>query len=203
MKHYLLLTLLTLSQGISFAQIHCGNVAIEPSDPVSLNLQFTSFQDYVNGITLYGVTRIKVRVDDKAIPDPDCRWFLTMEVNNNPGGGTAASDWETLGTYGSSAADPPQIDILEVRVSNACATSPINGTFASYFSNHGDVQDIIADLLPRTNAGSCALNVNGPGNYLSNYNEYTFQVDIRVRPDLDFTPGVYQINLKFHLEEQS
>ena len=186
-----------------FGQIHCGAVSIEPSDPVSVNFQFSSFEEYVNGITVYGVTRIKVRVEDKAVPDPDCRWFLQMEVNNNPGSGTAASDWETLGTYGSSAANPPEIDILEVRISNACATSPVDGSFTSFFTNHGDVQDIIANLLPRTNAGACAVNVNGPGSYLTNYNEYTFQVDIRIRPNLDFTPGVYQLNLKFHLEEQS
>lgn len=201
MKRILLLISL-LTSGVLYGQIHCGAVSIEPSDPVSLNLSFSSFQEYVNGITVYGVARIKIRVEDKVIPDPDCRWFLTMEVNNNPGAGTAAADWETLGTYGVGPANPPEIDILEVRISNACATSPINGTFASYFSTSGDIQDIIANLLPRKNAGACSDNVNGPGDFLSNYNEYTFQVDIRVKPDLDFKPGVYQLNLKFHLEEQ-
>lgn len=201
MKHSLLLLILAFSAKLS-AQIHCGAVAFEPADPVSLNLQFNSFQEYANGITIYGVTRLKIRVDDKAIPDPDCRWFLQMEVANNPGSGSLANDWETLGTYGTGPANPPEIDILEVRISNICATSPIDGSFASYFTSHGDVQDIISDLLPRTNAGSCALNVNGPGNYMANYNEYTFQVDVRIRPSLDFKPGVYQLNLKFRLEEQ-
>ncbi|HAS35052.1 MAG TPA: hypothetical protein DCS15_01095 [Flavobacteriales bacterium] len=185
------------------AQIHCGLVAFEPSDPVQLNLKFDSFQEYEAGVTIYGVANLRIRVDDQAPADPLCRWFLNMEIGNNPGAGTASTDWETLSQYGVGPADPPTLDILEVRVTNQCATSPINGVFASYFADHGDIQDIIADLLPRINAGACATNVNGPGNYLSNYNEFTFRVDVRVRPNLDFKPGVYQCNLKFHLQEQN
>ncbi len=185
------------------AQIHCGSVSFEPADAVPVNLQFISFSEYNSGITINGVATLRIRVEDKAIPDPDCRWFLTMEVNNNPAGGTAPSDWETLSQFGTGNAPEPTLDILEVRISNACATSPIDGSYTSFFNNHGDVQDIIADLLPRVNSGSCVQNVNGPGDYISNYSEYTFKVDIRVRPNLDFKPGIYQLNLRFHLEEQN
>lgn len=197
------LLVLICSSLVSFGQIHCGTVDFETADPVQLNLQFTSFSDYTSGITINGAARLRIRVTDKAIPDPDCRWFLTMEVDNNPGGGTNAGDWETLTQFGTGTAPEPTIDILEVRISNGCATSPIDGVYASYFSNHGDVQDIIADLLPRINAGSCVANVNGPGDYTTNYNEYTFRVDVRVRPNLNFQPGIYQLNLRFHLEEQN
>ena len=185
------------------AQIHCGAVSFEPSDAVSLNLQFTTFSDYSSGITINGAATLKIRVEDKVVPDPDCKWFLTMEVGNNPGGGTAASDWETLSQFGTGNAPEPTLDILEVRVSNGCATSPIDGVYSSYFNNHGDVQALIADLLTRVNANSCIQNVNGPGNYVTNYNEYTFRIDVRVRPNLNFKPGIYQLNLKFHLEEQN
>jgi hypothetical protein len=198
-----LLTILLLTPLLGIAQIHCGAVAFEPADAVQVNLKFDSFQDYESGITIIGVTRLKIRVDDQTVPDPDCRWFLNMEIENNPGAGTASTDWETLTTYGTGGPTPPTLDILEVMVSNACQTSPIDGVLASYFTDHGDTQDIIADLLPRINAGSCVTNVNGPGNYLANYNEYTFRIDVRVRPTLGFQPGIYQCNLKFHLEEQN
>ena len=202
MNRILLLSLL-LVPSMAIGQIHCGAVSFEPASPIQIDYKFESFAEYEAGITLIGVTRLKINVEDKAIPDPDCRWFLEMEVENNPGAGTASTDWETIATYGMGAPDPPTIDILEVRVTNECSTSPIDGAFGSYFTDHGDVQDIIADLLPRINAGSCATNVNGPGSYLTNYNEYTFRLDVRIRPSLDFQPGVYQLNLKFHLEEQN
>lgn len=204
MKKTLIFLLAQVTVSLSLnAQIHCGSVSFEPSDAVQVNLQFTTFSDYASGITINGAATLKIRVEDKAIPDPDCRWFLTMEVDNNPGGGTAVADWETLSQFGTGTAPEPTIDILEIRISNGCSTSPIDGVYSSYFNNHGDIQDIIADLLPRINAGSCVANVNGPGDYISNYNEYTFRVDVRVRPNLDFQPGIYQLNLRFHLEEQN
>ncbi|MDP4845089.1 MAG: hypothetical protein NWR83_11520, partial [Salibacteraceae bacterium] len=66
----------------------------------------------------------------------------------------------------------------------------------------GYVIDIIADLLPLTAAGCCATNTNGPGSYLTNYDEYTFTVDIRVDPGYAFNPGIYELDIRFHLEEQ-
>lgn len=197
-----LITYLFLLCGIvSEAQIHCGSVNFEPNTPVSANMTFDSFSQYETGVTINNVATLRIRVEDQAIPDPDCRWFLTMEVDNSPGSGTASTDWETLTTYGAGTAPTPTLDIMEVRVRNACQTSPIDGVFQS-FTDHGDLYDIIADLLPTTTAGSCTSNVNGPGNYLTNYNEFTFALDIRVRPGYTFSPGVYEVSIRFHLEEQ-
>lgn len=184
----------------SSGQIHCGAVNFEPNTAITADFIFDSFSQYQAGITVNNIGKLRIRVEDQAIPDPDCRWFLTMEVNNNPGGGTAVSKWETLGTYGTGTVSP-DIDIMEIRVRNACATSPIDGTFQT-FSNNGDITDIIADLLPRQNAGTCTDNVNGPGNYLSNYNEYVFTIDLKVNPGFAFSPGIYQLSIRFHLEEQ-
>lgn len=185
----------------SRAQIHCGTVTIEPNSPVNANFTFDSFTDYEGGITINNVATIRVRVENQAIPDPDCKWFLTMEINNNPGAGTAAGEWEKLGSYGSGAGANPTIDILEIRVRNNCQTSPVDGIYQTFTTN-GDVIDIIADLLPLTSAGSCTSNVNGPGSYLTNYDEYTFTIDIRVAPGYAFTPGIYELDIRFHLEEQ-
>lgn len=183
------------------AQIHCGSVSIDPNTAATANLVFDTFSDYQGGVTINSVATVRVRVEDQAIPDPDCRWFLYMEVYNNPGAGTPAGEWETLFQYGAGTAPTPDIDILQVRVRNACQTAPIDGVFQN-FNNDGDILDIIADLLPLTPAGSCAQNVNGPGDYLTNYNEYTFTIDIRVTPGFLFSPGIYELGVKFHLEEQ-
>lgn len=195
------LSVLILSASLNIqAQIHCGSVSFEPNSAVTVDLNFDSFSKYQGGVIINNVGQLRINVEDQAIPDPDCRWFLRMEVNNNPVAGTAADRWETLGTY-SSSGNPPEIDILEVRVRNNCQTSAIDGVFQT-FSNNGDQIEIIPNFLPLTPAGSCALGVNGPGNYLANFNEYTFIVDVKVTPDFLYSPGIYQLSLRFHLEEQ-
>lgn len=183
------------------AQLHCGTVSIEPNTAQNANFIFDSFSNYEGGVTINNVATIRVLVEHQAVPDIDCKWFLYMQVDNNPGSGTAATNWEKLSNYGSSGSAEPTIDILEIKVRNNCQTSPIDGIYQTFTTN-GDVIDIIADLLPLTAAGSCATNTNGPGSYLTNYDEYTFTVDIRVDPGYAFNPGIYELDIRFHLEEQ-
>ncbi len=85
---------------------------------------------------------------------------------------------------------------------NACATSPSNGTFRTFTTNT-DILDIISDITTLTPAGSCTQNVNGPGSYLTNYDEYNFNIDIRVTPTFQYNPGIFKLNLRFRLEENS
>ena len=187
---------------VSYSQIHCGSVDFVDDSPVSLNLQFTSFSDYVSGVTIIGAATLKLSISDKAIVDPDCRWFLRMEIENNPGSGTLTTDWETLVQFGSGVAPEPTLDILEVRISNNCATGIANGIFTKPFTSTLNIQDIIAASATTIAAGSCPNpGANGPGNYLENYGEYTFRLDVRVNPSYIFSPGIYQVNLKFHIEE--
>lgn len=182
------------------SQIHCGLVEIDPNTSVNQILSFDDFTKYNGGISVNSVARIRVRVEDQAIPDPLCSWSLVMSIDNNPGMGTPVDEWEELTQYGTGLGDNPEIDILQVRIRNACSTSPIDGVFQT-FNNHGDLIDIIAPLLPVTPAGSCSNNVNGVGSYLSNYDEFNFNVDIRVLPTFGYNPGIYQLNVNFRLEE--
>ena len=183
---------------VGYSQIHCGSVDFVTNSPVSLNLPFTSFSDYASGVTIIGAATLKLSVSDKAIVDPDCRWRMEMQIEN---GSTIGSDWETLVQFGSGVAPNPTLNILEVRISNNCATGIANGIFTKPFTSTLDIQDIIAASATTIAAGSCTPGVNGPGNYLENYDEYTFRVDVRVKPGLIFSPGIYQVNLKFHIEE--
>ncbi|MCH2233709.1 MAG: hypothetical protein MK078_05595 [Crocinitomicaceae bacterium] len=184
----------------SSAQIHCGTVELVPNTTTNALATFNNFSYYEAGYTINSVARVRVRVTDQAIPDPLCSWSLIMSVENNPIAGTPANEWEELATYGSGSAANPTIDMLQIRVRNACATSPINGVFQN-FTNHGDVIDIISPLLPVTPAGSCVTNVNGPGDYISNYDEYNFDIDVRINPGFAVNPGIFQLNIKFRLEE--
>ena len=182
---------------VGYSQIHCQTVDFVTDSPVSLNLPFTSFSDYASGVTIIGAATLKLSVTDKFPVDPDCRWRMVMQIEN---GGTG-NDWETMVQFGSGAAPEPTLDILEVRISNNCATGIANGIFTKPFTTTLDIEDIIAASATTTTAGSCTLGVNGPGNYLENYGEYTFRVDVRVNPSYVFSPGIYQVNLKFHIEE--
>jgi hypothetical protein len=185
---------------VAHSQVHCGLVQIEPNTSVNAMMTFDSFTKYQGGYIINGVARIKVRVEDKAVIDPLCSWSLIMTIDNNPGAGTPVSEWESLNQYGSGLGQNPTIDALEIRVRNSCGTSPMDGLFTT-FNNNMDVIDIIAPMLPVTPAGTCALNTNGPGSYLNHYDEFNFTIDIRVKPGFDFNPGIFQLNIKFRLEE--
>lgn len=182
------------------SQIHCGTVDLVPNTSVNELATFDNFSYYQSGYNINSVARIRVKVTDQSPVDVACSWSLVMTIENNPGAGTPINEWEELALYGNGLNINPTIDMLEVRVRNTCATSPINGTFQS-FSNNGDIIDIIAAMLPVTPTGSCTTNVNGPGDYLTEYSEYNFDIDIRLKPSLQLNPGIFQLNIKFTLTE--
>ena len=182
------------------AQVHCGSVSITPNTTVNSFMIFDDFTRYQGGIILTSVARIRVTVEDKAIPDPLCSWSLRMFIDNNSGAGTPITEWEEILQYGNGNGQNPLLSALEIRVRNSCATSPSNGVFRS-FTNTSDILDIIEQMLPVTPAGSCAQNVNGPGSYLTNYDEFNFDIDVRFKPDFQYNPGIFKVNIRFRLEE--
>jgi len=195
---FFLLGVLFFQNGNS--QVHCGSVAIVPSASVNQVVIFDDFTRYNGGVTINSVTRIRITVEDQTVPDPLCSWNLRMFIENNSGAGTPVDEWEELTTYGNGNAGNPEISALQIRVRNACSTSPSDNTFQS-FSTTADVLDIIAQMLPVTPAGSCTQNVNGPGSYLTNYDEFTFDIDIRLNPGFQYNPGIFNLNIRFRLEE--
>ena len=90
---------------------------------------------------------------------------------------------------------------MAVRVRNACATSPHDNIFRS-FNDANEILEIIREEIGNiVSAGSCTTNVNGPGSYLTNYDEFNFDIDIRLNPGVRFNPGIYNLNIRFRLEE--
>ena len=198
-------TTFLLISSLFYAQIHCGVVELQSSATADANFTFTDFSNYNAGITLLSVARLRVRVENKDPVDLDCSWKLRMFIENNSGAGTLADKWEEITLYGNGNADKPSISDLEVRVRNNCGT-PLETGFRS-FTDVNDILNIIEELVPQVivPAGSCTAsgtkNVNGPGSYLTNYDEFSFNVDLRVKPEFKFNPGVYKLNIKFRLEE--
>lgn len=192
-------SLLTVTR-FAQSQIVCADVEILPASTEQADFVFDSFSKYIAGVTFYGVAKVNIKVDDQAPPNPDCKWMLTMSVENNPSGGTGVDKWETLATYSLGSSNPPDIEILNVRITNGCSTSPVDGVY-QHFIQSGDFIEIIENTGIRIDAGSCTTNVNGPGNHLMNYDEFHFQIDFRIVPGFDFDPGIYQLQIKFQLTE--
>lgn len=197
---FVFFTVLCFRASLVHAQIVCANVEILPATSEQADFVFDSFSKYIAGITYHGVANVNIKVDDQAPPNPDCKWMLTMSVENNPSSGTNADEWEQLVSYGTENTSPAKIEIMEVRVTNGCFTSPIDGIY-QHFIQTGDLIEIIENTGIRIDAGSCTTNVNGPGNYLMNYDEFHFQIDFRIVPSFNYDPGIYQLQIKFELVE--
>lgn len=199
-SHIILNLLLVLCSHLTKGQVHCGRVSIVPNNSINQIVVFDDFTKYNSGITINSVTRIRVIVEDKTVVDPNCSWSLKMFVENNSGAGTPIDEWEELTLYGNGNSNNPKINLLEVRVRNMCATSPADNNFRT-FNDTNDILDIIADMLPIIPAGSCSQNVNGPGSYLTNYDEFNFDIDLRINSGFQYNPGIFNLNIRFRLEE--
>lgn len=137
----------------------------------------------------------------KVLPNnASCKWALRMYVENNPASGTPVNEMETIQSYGSGGA-APTLDQIAVKVYNGCGTPINSGVYQNFAPVNGAFIDIINDATLNI-AGSCVENVNGPGSYLTNYSEYTFNIDYRITPGLVFGAGVYQLIIHFCLVEQ-
>lgn len=172
------------------------------TSPGNVELVFDSFSEYNGGITLNGSSIIRLKVLRKyPIANDSCKWMLSMYVSNG-GAPSPVSQWETLTNYGIAGSGIlPTLDLLQVRVDNGCNTPINSGAWQNFDSLSGAVIHIVnnAAFIP---AGSCGgLQVNGAGSYLTNYNEYSFVIDYRIKPGMLYRPGRYELSIKYCLTE--
>ena len=179
-----------ISGGSEFIMSTSGNVDFE----------FDDMSKFINGITHSGSTRLRLKVDE--LVSGQCKWKLIMYIDNN--GTTPDNEWETLTTYGTTG-DKPQLDLIQVKVYNGCGTPVANGIFQIFSNNvQYDILDIIPDQSTQHNPAPCdGTHVNGPGSYLTDYNEYNFTIDYRILPGYSLQSGAYQIKIHFCLVEVS
>lgn len=167
-----------------------------------LEFVFDDLSDYNSGMTYYGTTIVRVTASDTS--GSDCAWKLRMIVNNG-GAPTPDGEWLQTASYGSSGSQPT-IALVEVRVTNACATSPVNGTWQTFqlAENGGEIVLIDDGSFPNVagTGGACGGGqTNTEGSYLTSYGEFAFVVDYRIRPFFNYTPGKYELNIKFCISE--
>ncbi|MFH2142530.1 MAG: hypothetical protein ABIJ97_08920 [Bacteroidota bacterium] len=165
--------------------------------PGNVDFVFDDMRKYITGITLSGSTMLRLKVDE-LVPG-NCKWVLMMYVDNN--GTLPNNEWETLVTYGS-AGNIPELNSIEVKVYNGCGTPLNSGVFQIFAGNvQYDLLYIIPDV-PRNLPAPCdGTQINSPGSYLTDYNEYNFIIDYRIQPGYLYQPGAYQIKIWFCLVE--
>lgn len=166
--------------------------------PINVDMTFDSFSEYNGGITINGSSIVRLKVFDN--PASTCNWKLKMIVLNN--GIPAANEWDRTATYGVGAGADPLLSLLQVRVTNGCGNTTMNGVWRSFPALAGSSLDIINSAV-NTPAGTCdpLLQTNGAGTHLANYNEYSFTVDYRLVPGFTYIPGRYELSIKFCLTE--
>jgi hypothetical protein len=192
-------TLNSFSQCVAPATSHCQGIPFSElirSTPGNIDFTFDNFSKYNGGITFSGATLLRLKV---LANDASCKWALRMYIENN-GGGTPGDEWETSFPYSASGVKPT-LDLIQVKVYNGCNTPISSGIYQNFAAANWDPIDIISDATLNV-AGSCITNVNGPGSYLTNYNEYNFTVDYRIVPGLTYAAGMYTLNIHFCLVEE-
>lgn len=169
-----------------------------------LEFVFDKISEYESGMTYYGTSILRVTASDTA-NSGNCAWKLYM-IANNGGAPAPLTEWNQLSAYGSLAGAQPTIALIEVRVTNSCATSQNNGTWQTFqLAQNGGVIEIIDDgSFPNlAGIGGCGGNgeVNSAGSYLTSYGEFSFVIDYRIRPFFNYSPGKYELNIKFCIRE--
>jgi hypothetical protein len=168
------------------------------STSTNVDFVFSDMQKYVSGITHSGSTQLRLKIDEIVVGS--CKWKLMMYIDNN--GHLPNNEWEPISYYGSSG-NNPELNLIEVKVYNGCGTPLNSGIYQIFAGNvNYDILDIIPNIPLRNMPGPCnGTNINGPGSYLTDYNEYNFNIDYRILPGFSLRTGVYQIKINFCLVE--
>jgi len=206
---YFISTHFLISQG-------CPNPAVSNCSPVgngsgtslfridgrtNIDFTFDDMNKYIRGITYSGATQLRLIVNPN---NSSCKWKLVMIIENNGylNNNNNNNEWEPLVYYGSSG-NSPNLNLIQVAVWNGCGTPLFNGVFRTFSNNqNGDTLSIIPELPNINYPGPCdGSHTNGPGSYLTNYNEFSFNIDYRIIPGFALRPGSYQIRIRFCLVE--
>ena len=170
----------------------------------NIEFLFDSFGKISSGIELNGSSIIRIKAVNN--PGMTCKWTLKMYISNG-GGTTPPAEWEALTNYGTTGGTAPTLNLVEVRVSNYCGTPLQNGiwqTFVVPVVPPATVPsiEIINDVLNLNLPGACATQqTNAQGSYLTNYGEYSFTVDYKIRPSSNLAPGRYVCKIIYCLSE--
>lgn len=187
-----------ITNGAANCDPNASQLIIANSPNIEFN--FDSFGKISGGMEMDGSSVIKVIASNNA--GLTCKWNLIMYVSND-GGTTPPAEWSTLTNYGSgSTSTNPELNLIEIRVTNFCGTPINNGVWQSFAALSGSSINIIHDVFNANLSGLCnGTQTNTEGSYLNNYGEYSFTVDYRIKPGFTHEPGRYVMKIMYCLSE--
>lgn len=165
-----------LAQSISFAMKTSSNS----------NFVFDTIDKYKNGIIMPSALTLRVEAVNS-------EWDLYVGSSTS-----AAGFWDVNNSYGNSGNSSVPVNILQARVFNVSNTA-LTGT--SFF-NLSDINN--PTYLIGSNADDPAVlctgqGTNVAGSYSSQPQCYTFKVDLKVTPGLNYRAGSYSLRVDFVL----
>ncbi len=190
---FLMLSSKSIAQCEPGGGLDCAKLELIRTTSSNVDFIFDDFRKYVTGLTYSGSTVLRV-VADSLDGNPNCQWRLMMYLDNGFTG-----EWEQLVAYGSSDSIPT-LDLLQVKVYNSCGTPIVNNTYQSF----EDIENYVLAIIPVNPPvyADCDGNpVNTVGSYLTNYQEFSFTIDYRIKPGFAYRPGAYQLKINFCLVE--
>lgn len=178
----LVIILTTLSTLNIFSQSVSFGITAASSN---LSFDFNTIQKYQTGITFYNAYELLVDVSGT-------QWDLYVGVTT-----ASAGIFDVTTTY-STAGTPPPVSILEIQFRNSYNTSLMSGFFPltdisspTYIIGTSAAPDL---TIPCPNVGA-----NVAGSYISNPGCYKFNVDLRINPGFNYTPGLYTLRIDYVL----
>jgi len=172
------------------------NSLVTMSTSGNLVYTFDNFSAYNGGITFTGATILTIKVQNN-IGDT-CHWKLRMYIHTTDASGTV---WDGV-PYGTSGGGvKPPLSLLQVRVYNYCGTPYKNLVLQNFNNVNDDYIDIIDDATLHFPNACNGSEVNTAGSYLTDYGEYSFNIDYVIKPGVIYAPGYYTVSVEFCLTE--
>ena len=202
-KLFIFFIFFSLNTFYSNAQTHCGSVELFLEEQGDTEFIFDNFSSYEGGFPRKTIARLKIRVENKTTPDILCSWNLKILLDND---GAPTDELEEFNLYGDGLGQNPLLSIFEIRAINDCMTSEDFSNFVPL----SDVNNVLELIKPQMGtleaadvigAGSCVQNVNSAGDYISNFSEFTFKIELRIKPGMSYNPGTFGLTFNFRLEE--
>lgn len=173
---FLLLKSVVFAQSVSFAVKTSPNV----------DLVFDTIDKYKNGIILPSFLTLRVE-------SIGTEWDLYVGTSTATGG-----FFDLNNAYSSTGNSMIPVGILQARVSNPANTSLTGSSFFNLTDISNPTYLIGSTANDATvNCGTTGANV--PGSYSSSPQCYTFKVDLKANPGLNYRAGSYALRVDFVL----
>jgi len=174
----MLISLITIDKPVK-----SQSVAFALKTSPNIDFDFNTINKYINGITIMNAFTLNIEATGT-------QWDLYVGATT-----TTVGMWDVTSTY-STTGSPPPISILELQFRNNSSTSLQSGFFS--LTDISVPTYIIGSAAAPDFAINCPnQGTNQAGSYLTQPNCYTFDIDLRIVPGLNYQSGLYELRIDY------